>query len=49
MTEKLFTPFTAGEIELRNRVVMAPLTRNRADPATDAPTDMHVTYYTQRA
>ena len=26
----LFTPYTTGDISLANRVVMAPLTRNRA-------------------
>ncbi|GAB4512680.1 MAG: alkene reductase [Roseibium sp.] len=48
-TEKLFSPAKAGAIELRNRVVMAPLTRNRARPADDAPTDLIVKYYEQRA
>ncbi|WP_146585888.1 alkene reductase [Puniceibacterium confluentis] len=45
----LFTPHTAGKIELKNRIVMAPLTRNRARPEDDTPHDLHVTYYTQRA
>ena len=49
MTEKLFTPVTLGKIALANRVVMAPLTRNRADPATLAPHGLHVEYYRQRA
>ncbi|KKL98025.1 hypothetical protein LCGC14_1828580, partial [marine sediment metagenome] len=49
MTEKLFTPGKLGAIDIANRVLMAPLTRNRAEQGTDAPTDMHVTYYTQRA
>ncbi|SLN43825.1 N-ethylmaleimide reductase [Roseivivax jejudonensis] len=50
MTEaKLFTPTRAGDIELKNRIVMAPLTRNRAMNDDDAPMDMHVEYYTQRA
>ncbi|MEO9529782.1 alkene reductase [Roseibium sp.] len=46
---KLFTPFTAGAIALSNRVVMAPLTRNRARPEDDAPHDLTVEYYEQRA
>ncbi|MHC0053948.1 alkene reductase [Actibacterium sp. D379-3] len=46
---KLFSPFVAGEIELKNRIVMAPLTRNRARPEDDAPYDLHATYYGQRA
>ncbi|AMY69025.1 alkene reductase [Frigidibacter mobilis] len=49
MTEALFTPARLGDIQVANRVVMAPLTRNRADPETDAPHDLHVTYYRQRA
>ncbi|MFD1341936.1 alkene reductase [Litorisediminicola beolgyonensis] len=48
-TEKLFTPFKAGEIELKNRIVMAPLTRNRAKAEGDVVGDLHVRYYTQRA
>ncbi|MHA6325666.1 alkene reductase [Roseivivax sp. CAU 1753] len=47
--ETLFTPLDAGAIALRNRVVLAPLTRNRARNDDDAPMDMHVKYYTQRA
>lgn len=44
----LFDPLTAGDLHLRNRVVMAPLTRSRAEE-DGVPTDMHVDYYTQRA
>ncbi|MEM0979283.1 MAG: alkene reductase [Cyanobacteria bacterium P01_H01_bin.58] len=44
----LFTPIQLGRYELPNRIVMAPLTRNRAG-AGNVPLDMHVTYYTQRA
>lgn len=36
-------------ISLNNRVVMAPMTRSRADNAKNAPTDIHVDYYVQRA
>ncbi|WP_271899428.1 alkene reductase [Candidatus Phyllobacterium onerii] len=43
----LFDPIKVGDIELANRVVMAPLTRNRSPNAV--PTDLAVTYYTQRA
>lgn len=50
MTEpKLFTPLTAGALTLPNRVVMAPLTRNRARHEDDAPHALHVEYYRQRA
>lgn len=48
MTDKLFTPLTIGDLTLPNRIVMAPLTRNRA-AAGDVPHDLNVTYYTQRA
>lgn len=44
----LFDPLTLGELSLRNRIVMAPMTRSRAD-AQDAPTALHVDYYRQRA
>ncbi|HRH06147.1 MAG TPA: alkene reductase, partial [Burkholderiaceae bacterium] len=43
----LFDPIQVGSMHLANRVVMAPLTRNRAPGAM--PNDLLVTYYTQRA
>ena len=43
----LFDPVQAGSLQLANRIVMAPLTRNRAPGAL--PTPLMVTYYTQRA
>ncbi len=46
---KLFSPAKAGAIELKNRIVMAPLTRNRARHEDDAPHDLTVKYYDQRA
>ncbi|NNE52549.1 MAG: alkene reductase [Sulfitobacter sp.] len=49
MTEKLFQPATAGAIAADNRIVMAPLTRNRADNDTGEVAQMHVDYYRQRA
>jgi N-ethylmaleimide reductase len=45
---RLFTPVKVGPYELRHRVVLAPLTRMRADEA-NVPTDLMVEYYTQRA
>jgi N-ethylmaleimide reductase len=45
----LFTPFRIGDIALRNRIVMAPLTRNRATRGNDAPNALNVEYYHQRA
>jgi N-ethylmaleimide reductase len=47
--EKLFQPYDLGDFRLANRIVMAPLTRNRATPGTDAPNDLMVEYYRQRA
>ena len=40
----LVEPFQLGSIALPNRVVMAPLTRNRADHATGAPHDLNARY-----
>ena len=47
--DALFTPYTAGDLVLKNRIVMAPLTRNRAKPEDDTPYDIHADYYAQRA
>lgn len=44
----LFDPVRLGDLSLRNRIVMAPMTRSRAG-AGDAPTEMNVEYYRQRA
>ena len=43
----LFDPLQAGALRLSNRVVMAPLTRNRSPEAI--PGEITATYYTQRA
>ncbi len=47
MPHKLFTPTRAGALELASRIVMAPLTRNRAPGAV--PTALMAEYYAQRA
>jgi N-ethylmaleimide reductase len=44
----LFDPLRLGDIELASRVVMAPLTRNRAGLGR-VPTSLTVEYYAQRA
>lgn len=44
----LYTPVQMGELSLRNRVFMAPLTRNRADP-DGTPGRWAATYYRQRS
>src|ERR1700716_1554336 len=44
----LFSSVRFGPHELPNRIVMAPMTRNRAGPG-EAPTALMATYYAQRA
>jgi len=44
----LFDPIHIGELDLANRIVMAPLTRNRAAPR-QVPSELAVEYYRQRA
>src|ERR1700681_2554801 len=46
---KLFEPFKLGPITLPNRLVMAPLTRNRAIPPGMVPSPLATEYYGQRA
>jgi N-ethylmaleimide reductase len=47
-TANLFTPVRLGPYELRNRVVMAPMTRSRAGEG-NVPTPLMAEYYAQRA
>lgn len=44
----LFSPYQLGDLTLANRLVMAPLTRNRAG-AGESPTELAAEYYAQRA
>ncbi|HAQ25626.1 MAG TPA: alkene reductase, partial [Pseudomonas sp.] len=44
----LFDPIRIGDLELTNRIIMAPLTRCRAEPGR-VPGDLMVEYYRQRA
>ncbi|HEV2148908.1 MAG TPA: alkene reductase [Longimicrobiaceae bacterium] len=44
---ELFEPYRLGPLHLPNRLVMAPLTRNRA--AGTVPGELNATYYAQRA
>jgi N-ethylmaleimide reductase len=44
----LFTRLQMGPYQLRNRLVMAPLTRNRAG-RDGVPTELMIDYYAQRA
>jgi N-ethylmaleimide reductase len=44
---KLFSPYKLGSIELKNRIVMAPMTRSRA--IGNIPNELMATYYEQRS
>src|SRR5882757_9341669 len=46
---KLFTPVQLGSLDLKHRVVMAPLTRSRSEQPGGIPGDMMVQYYSDRA
>jgi len=46
---KLLEPVKIGAIELSNRIIMAPMTRGRADNPGRIPTDLIAEYYRQRA
>lgn len=48
MSDKLFLPYISGPLELKNRTVMAPLTRSRAT-LDNIPTELMATYYSQRS
>jgi len=45
----LFTPTRIGRYTVRNRLVMAPMTRSRADNDSGVPSVLATTYYGQRA
>lgn len=47
--QPLLQSYQMGDLTLKNRVIMAPMTRSRADNKENAPTALHVTYYTQRS
>ena len=47
MSNTLFTPTTLGKLQLKNRIVMAPMTRCRA--IGNVPNDLMEKYYAQRA
>ncbi len=47
MTTTLFTPTTLGKLQLKNRIVMAPLTRSRA--IGNVPNELMEKYYRLRA
>ena len=45
----LFSPISLGDLTLPIRMIMAPLTRNRAAMPGNVPQTMNVTYYAQRS
>jgi N-ethylmaleimide reductase len=48
-TSALFQPLPLGELQLRNRIVMSPMTRSRTTQPGDVPNALMATYYAQRA
>jgi N-ethylmaleimide reductase len=48
-TQPLFTSYRMGDLNLSNRIVMAPLTRMRARSGDQVPTALQAEYYAQRA
>ncbi|MRX38645.1 alkene reductase [Flavobacterium sp. LC2016-23] len=49
MNDKLFSEYKLGDLTLKNRIVMAPMTRGRATNPELMATDLMATYYKQRA
>lgn len=47
--QPLLQPIEIGDLKLKSRIIMAPMTRNRADNEEEAATDLHAEYYSQRA
>lgn len=45
----LFTPIQVGDITLKNRIIMAPLTRMRSKQPGNIPYELNAKYYSQRA
>ena len=48
-TTTLFSPLKIGDLTLSNRILMAPLTRNRASTDGFVQGELNATYYAQRA
>lgn len=47
MSDRLFTAYEMGGLKLKNRILMAPMTRCRAS-ATGVPSELAIEYYSQR-
>jgi N-ethylmaleimide reductase len=48
-SQPLLTSYRMGDLDLPNRIIMAPLTRMRANPDDHVPTILQADYYAQRA
>jgi 2,4-dienoyl-CoA reductase (NADPH2) len=48
MFKQLFSPVRIGSMELKNRIVMAPMTIDSANP-DESPSDRQIAYYAERA
>lgn len=49
MQNELFQPYRLGQLDLANRIVMAPMTRCRTTQPGDIPNELMAQYYAQRA
>jgi N-ethylmaleimide reductase len=47
--QTLLTTYQLGDLQLKNRIIMAPMTRGRASNSDLAPTKLNAAYYAQRA
>ncbi|MBM3106058.1 alkene reductase [Pseudomonas sp. V1] len=47
--DPLFQPYSLGDLELPNRIVMPPMTRSRSSQPGDVPNELMAEYYAQRA
>ena len=48
-SEKAFSPVTVAGVTLKNRIVMSPMTRSRAQDPGALATELMALYYSQRA
>jgi N-ethylmaleimide reductase len=47
--QAILDDYSMGDLHLANRIVMAPMTRRRANNSENAPTELHTKYYNQRS
>ena len=46
---QIFETYNSNGLQLKNRIVMAPMTRSRADNESNVATELIAEYYKQRA